>query len=254
MQKDSGPDTTRVPAFRVILDDDIASPALAILVLGVVLLAILAPFWLAEGSAYRLFGYLVVFLLMVLLPVVVMFHRVRGASSLLENGMNVRAPVVKREFMPGSMYTVATLFVTLSYRVLDTTYEARVSETGPTSLGPLKEGDEVTLVVDPNNPSRYALRIGRMQKQGRSKVSRPQQTGEQVKALIVRFEHVGSRKSGHHATDLAFNFRGQDFRVTRKIPIRWFPKSPFKVGDEVVLVVNPDSPQSFYFRDWFRFS
>lgn len=120
--------------------------------------------------------------------------------------------------------------------------------TAPTSLGSLKEGDEVTLVVDPNKPSRYAFRKGKILKQGSSRVVRPP-TGEQVKAHVVRCEQVGRPKLGCYEVDVTFNFQGQEYRATRRVFGQGTSKPPYNPGDEVGIIVNPNAPQFFYLAD-----
>jgi len=232
----------------VVLDDNIASGALVVLCLGIFILVIMGVSSLTGRTVYNPTTYLVVFLLTMLPSLGLMFLRIRGFSLLLRDGVETKAKVVRREVMLGTLYNPPMLSVTLSYRVLDTTYQARLWEGAPTNLGSLKEGDEVTLLVDPGRPSRYVFWKDQVLKHGRAKVAQPS-TWEYVKARVVRCERPRHRKSGPYEVDITFNFRGQEYRETRIVFRQVGMPPPYKPGDEVMVIVEPSAPQHFYLPD-----
>jgi hypothetical protein len=247
-------DSVRTPALRVILDDNLASFALAMLACGVVLVAIViaAP---SGELAYAIPLAAALFVLLVLAPLVVMVLRVKVVRRLLASGLDIKARVVRTEYWPATQYNPPTFSVVLNYHYLDVNYETSLREAAPTSLRLMKEGNDVSLAIDPNDPSRYVLRDARVPKQGRSKVIRSQRMAEQVKAHIVSCKQVSKRMWGYYATELVFEFEGQVYCATRKVPRKTgAPAPPFKEGDEVIIVINPDNPQDFYLRDWFKLS
>lgn len=248
MQETTGSDESIVRGFRVVIEDNTASAALIVLVLGVLIIGGMATWSLIGRAVYPPADYLMVLLVTVPSPLVVIFYRVRGFSSLLKDGIETKARVVKRGYVPAGYDNPATAFVTLNYRMFDETYEVRLSDSQPTALGLLKEGDEVTLVVDLNRPSQYVFRKGQILKEGIAQVPLIP-TGEQVKARVTRCEQVGRPKSGRFEVDVTFRFQGQEYRATRIVFGRGTLKPPYKSGDEVALLVNPSTPQLFYLPD-----
>ena len=73
--------------------------------------------------------------------------------------------------------------------------------------------------------------------------------GEEVKAHVTecRMSMLPSRR--HALAELAYNFQGKEYRITRKVMMKTMFKPPYEAGDEVILVLDPDNPKRFLVWD-----